>query len=214
MSKDWQPKIELWNIDDLIPYELNVKKHEKTQIAAIAAAIQRHGWDVPIVVDRDGVIIKGHGRRLAAKELCLKKVPVIKRSDLTPDQVKAARLADNRVALSDVDPEMLRAELATIEEDLTGIFDAKELEFLNADLGEMRTDAFVTDMDAVVSDQKEDLGKRADAAAKARVPLSKAFGFKDIPTTGQLAITKMMAAAELATGLKNEEALIAWADGL
>lgn len=212
--KAYKPKLEHRSVADLIPYETNVKKHDKDQVKKIAEAIRRHGFDVPIVVDKDGVIIKGHGRRLAAIELGMEKVPVLVRDDLSPDQVKAARLADNRVALGDVDPEMLRAELASIDEDLTGIFDAKELEFMDADLGEMRTDVFVTDMDAVVAEQKADIEGRVEAASKARVAVGKAFGFKDIPATGQLAITKLMAFVESKTGLKNEEALIAWAAAL
>jgi hypothetical protein len=212
--KAYKPKLEHRAVKDLIPYDNNVKKHDKDQVKKIAEAIRRHGFDVPIVVDRDGVIIKGHGRRLAAIELGLEKVPVLIRDDLSPDQVKAARLADNRVAIGDIDPEMLRIELATLEEDMKGIFDAKELEFMDADLGEVNTGVFVTDMDAVMTEQKADLDARADAAAKSRVAVSKAFGFKDIPATGQLAITKLMAKAESETGLKNEEALIAWAGAL
>jgi ParB-like chromosome segregation protein Spo0J len=208
-------KLEMWDPQELIPYDLNAKKHDKAQITRIANAIKRHGWDVPIVVDRDGVIIKGHGRRLAALELGLKKVPVIRRTDLTPEQVKAARLADNRVAIGDFDPEKLRADLADIDlAELEGIFDDKELQFTTADLGEMSTDVFSTDMGSVIEQQQSEVSDRMDAAGKARVSLARAFGFKDVPTTGQKAIATLMSKAEAATGLKNEEALIAWASSL
>jgi hypothetical protein len=207
-------KVELWPIEQLIPYELNVKKHEKAQVAKIAEAIKKHGWDVPIVVDRDGVIIKGHGRRLAALTLGLEKVPVLQRKDLTPAQVKAARLADNRVAISDIDPEMLRAELAGIEDELKGIFDDKEMDFMAADLGTMNTDAFVEDMDQVLEDQAASIESKVEAAASSELPIAKVFGFAKIPAAGQIAITTMMAKAEAATGLKNAEALVAWAASL
>lgn len=208
-------KIEMWPIDRLIPYENNVKKHELAQVSKIAAAIQRHGWDQPIVVDKNGIIIKGHGRRLAGMELGLKNVPVIVRSDLSDEQVKAARLSDNRVAMSDYDPEMLRLELASMEEDMSGIFDDKELEFLDADLGSMDSDAFVTDMDSVVAEQKADLDSRADAAACATVPIAKAFGLKTVPVSAQLAINRLMAkvtAGGLAAGVEGGDALALWID--
>ena len=202
-------KIEMRNVEDLIPYELNAKKHEKDQVAKIALEISRHGWDVPIVLDRHGVIIKGHGRRLAAIELGMTKVPVVVRTDLNPEQVRAARLSDNRVAISDLDPEVLRAELATLEADMKGIFDDKELDFGTADLGMMNDDVFDTDMDAVLESQKKEVGEKSAAAMdpETRIPLSRAFGFKDVSAAGQFAINKLMARAEAATGRSGDAAL-------
>ncbi|MFH3639762.1 ParB/Srx family N-terminal domain-containing protein, partial [Acinetobacter baumannii] len=81
-------------VDDVKPYELNAKIHSEEQVAKIAESIARFGWDQPIVVDKNGVIIKGHGRRLAAIKLGLIEVPVLVRDDLNEEQVKAARLAD------------------------------------------------------------------------------------------------------------------------
>lgn len=207
-------KIVLRAVKDLIPYEANAKLHDKTQVAKLAEEIRRRGWDVPIVVDKHGVIIKGHGRRLAAIELGLEQVPVLVRYDLNPEQVRAARLADNRVAMGDYDSELLKVELMELGDELRGIFDDKELEFLAADLGTMNTDAFVTDMDAVVTDQKADLEQRAEAAVATTITVAKAFGFKDMPAAGQIHITKLMARAEAATGLKNGEALAAFAAAL
>lgn len=207
-------RIEVWPIGNLTPYETNVKKHERDQVARIAEAIQRHGFDVPIVVDQHGVIIKGHGRRLAAIELGMTHVDVIVRDDLTPDQVRAARLADNRVAQGDLDTEMLQAELLRIDEDLTGIFDAKELEFAKADLGDMNMDAFVSDMDQVVTDQRADMEARAETASTERVTLARAFGFKDVPANACIHITRLVAKAESATGLKEGEALAVYAASL
>ncbi|WP_416663388.1 phage tail protein [Acinetobacter baumannii] len=84
----------MWIVDDVKPYELNAKIHSEEQVAKIAESIARFGWDQPIVVDKNGVIIKGHGRRLAAIKLGLIEVPVLVRDDLNEEQVKAARLAD------------------------------------------------------------------------------------------------------------------------
>lgn len=203
----------MWPVGDLIPYELNAKKHDKAQVAKIAASINKFGWTQSIVVDKDGVIIIGHGRRLAAIELGLAHAQVIQRNDLSADQVKALRLADNRVAISDIDPELLRMELSGLEEDMTSFFDEKELDFMGADLGSMDEGAFVTDMGAVLADQKADIDDRTEkaAGAGARIPVAKAFGFKDISAAGRLAITNLMSKAEAATGLKNDQALVAWA---
>lgn len=210
------PKIVMWPVGHVIPYETNVKKHPAEQVAKIAESITRFGWDQPIVVDKHGVIIKGHGRRLAAISLGKAEVPVLVRADLTPEQVKAARLADNRAALSDIDPEMLRAELVSLGEALTaqldGIFETKELDYLVADLGAINTDAFVEDMGKVVDDQKKDVDKRLDNVKGGRVPVVKALGFKDLPAAGQIVVSSLMARAEATTGLTGGEAFLAWAE--
>ncbi|OAD82887.1 hypothetical protein ATN89_17550 [Comamonas thiooxydans] len=208
-------KIEKWDIHALIPYELNAKKHDKAQVKAIAASIQRFGFDQPIVVDQFGVIIKGHGRRLACLELGMTEVLVLVRYDLTPDQVKAARLADNRVAIGDLDTQKLTADLAEFNTELLGgIFDAKELDFGTADLGAIDTSAFMEDMDDVLQEQEAELTKRTAAAAEARVTLARAFGFKDVPTDTARGIAKMLAIAEKTTGETGAAAFSKWVQEL
>lgn len=91
-------KSDTWAIEKVKPYEKNAKKHPSKQVELLAKLISEHGFDQPIVVDKAGVIIKGHGRLLAAQHLKLKAVPVIVRDDLTLAQVRAARIADNKVA--------------------------------------------------------------------------------------------------------------------
>lgn len=91
-------KIEMRPVGSVKPYGKNAKKHPPEQVEKLARIIERHGFDQPIVVDASGVVIKGHGRLLAAKALKLAKVPVVVRADLTPAQVREARIADNRVA--------------------------------------------------------------------------------------------------------------------
>jgi hypothetical protein len=206
-------KVELWDIDKVKPYERNSKKHPKEQIAKIAASIKMTGWDQPIVVDKGGVIIKGHGRRLAAIELGFKQVPVLVRDDLTPDQVKAARISDNRAALSDIDTDLLKAELAELNgmiDELKGVFDVKEIDFLNVDtdLGTMLDNSFITDIDEAVNEQEENTKAHVEGLAQRRVPLSKVFGFKDIAGEGEIVIKRFMALAEHKTGLQADAALI------
>lgn len=200
--------------NEIIPFELNSKKHPKEQIAKIAESITKFGWDQPIVVDRHMVIIKGHGRRLAALHRGDAKVPVLVRKDLTPEQVRAARLADNRSAISDLDPDMLRREMAGIEDQLKGIFDDKELTFVAADLGTIDASVFVEDMGQVLADQKESIDAKTATAAGAEVPIAKAFGFSKIAAAGMHAITTLMAKAEAATGKKGADALVDYAASL
>jgi DNA modification methylase len=102
---------------ELKPYARNNRKHPKEQIDKLAKQIAAHGWDVPIVVDKDFVIIKGHCRWKCAKQLKLKTVPVVVRDDLTPEQCNAARLADNKLSeLAEVDMEAIQTELDALKE--------------------------------------------------------------------------------------------------
>ena len=102
---------------ELTPYAHNAKTHPDEQIDKIAGSIAEYGFDQPIVVDADGVIIKGHGRRLAAVRLGLASVPVIVRDDLTPAQVKAARLLDNKSAESEWDLDQLVIDLQALKDE-------------------------------------------------------------------------------------------------
>ena len=92
-----QMKIQMMPPEDLIPYERNPRRNDKA-VDVVANSIREFGFRVPIIVDRERVIICGHTRRLAALELGLAEVPVIVANGLTEDQIRAYRLADNRVA--------------------------------------------------------------------------------------------------------------------
>lgn len=118
---------------ELIPYEGNAKQHPPKQVEHIANSIKRFGFKQPIVIDRDKVVVIGHGRLAAAKELKLDSVPVVYADDLSDDDIKALRLADNKTNESEWDTGKLEEELAALS--IQGIdmtmfgFDAlKELE--------------------------------------------------------------------------------------
>ena len=83
------------NIEDVHPYDKNPRINENG-VEAVASSIKEFGWQQPIVVDRDHVIIAGHTRYFAAKHLNLTEVPVVIAEHLTPEQVKAYRIADNK----------------------------------------------------------------------------------------------------------------------
>lgn len=98
----------------LVPYENNTKQHPPEQVDRIAESIRRFGWWQPIVIDRENVVIVGHGRLAAAKQLMLDRVPVVYADTLTPEQVQAYRLADNRTNESPWDMGKLEEELAAL----------------------------------------------------------------------------------------------------
>jgi ParB-like chromosome segregation protein Spo0J len=90
-------QIETRTLDQIRPYHRNPRKNERAT-QAVAMSIQEYGFSVPIIVDGAGVIIAGHTRYAAAQRLQMEEVPVIVKTDLTPEQVQAFRIADNKVA--------------------------------------------------------------------------------------------------------------------
>lgn len=105
-------------VENLKEYENNPRFNDEA-VDKVANSIKEFGFKVPIVVDKDNVIVAGHTRLKAAKQLKLKEVPVIVADDLTADQVKAYRLADNKVSeFSAWDDALLKFELADIDLDM------------------------------------------------------------------------------------------------
>ena len=106
-------------ITDLVGYENNPRNNKKA-VGAVAESIKRYGFKVPLVVDKNNVIVCGHTRIAAAKRLKMKTVPCIVADDLTPEQIKEFRLVDNKVAEFAVwDLDKLQVELDGITEDLS-----------------------------------------------------------------------------------------------
>ncbi len=102
-------------LKDLKPYEKNPRRNDEA-VKYVAESIKEFGFKVPIVVDKNNVIVAGHTRYKASKKLHLEEVPCIIADDLTPDQIKAYRLADNKVGeIAEWDDELLLEELADID---------------------------------------------------------------------------------------------------
>jgi ParB-like chromosome segregation protein Spo0J len=113
---DLETEADLVSVENIVPYGQNPKEHPQEQIDKIASSIKRFGWDQPIVVDGEGTIIKGHGRYQAAQKLGIDRVPVFEQTDLSEAEVRAARIADNRVAESEWDDDLLGVELELLDE--------------------------------------------------------------------------------------------------
>jgi DNA modification methylase len=150
-------QVQVWSIDRLLPYIRNARTHTDQQVAQVAASIREFGWTNPILVAAEGTIIAGHARLAAARKLKMTEVPVIVLDHLTEAQRRALVLADNRLALdAGWDEEMLRVELASLQEDgfdldIVGFTD-EELEDLLRDPEETRDG--LTDEDSVPDEQE------------------------------------------------------------
>jgi len=107
--------MQLIEIDLIKPYLNNAKKHPTKQIKQIANSIKEFGFNQPIVIDKKNEIIVGHGRYLAARELGLKTVPFVRLENLSKEQVKAYRLADNKLNESEWDLKMVIDELKELD---------------------------------------------------------------------------------------------------
>lgn len=133
-------------IDDLKPYENNPRFNDDA-VQYVANSIKEFGFKVPMVVDKDNVIVAGHTRYKAALELGLKEVPCIIADDLTDEQIKAYRLADNKVS------EKAEWNYELLDEELKNILDINmsDLGFVNVD--DIDLDSFFED---APEDQKEE----------------------------------------------------------
>lgn len=98
-------------IEELTPYERNAKQHDDQQIDNIAESMRRFGFTQPLVIDKDKVVVIGHGRLAAAKRIGLAEVPCIQRDDLTEKQIRELRILDNKLNESPWDVELLATDL-------------------------------------------------------------------------------------------------------
>lgn len=150
------------DIKKVIPYARNPRKNQ-TAISKVASSIKEFGWQQPIVVDNEMIVIAGHTRLLASQQLGLKKVPIVIAGDLSPSQVKAYRLADNRVAEeAEWDAELLTLELKDLlgedyNLDLVG-FSEEEL----ANLLTEKLEDGLTDPDDIPEEPEEPISVAGD----------------------------------------------------
>lgn len=117
------------NVSELVPYENN-PRHNDDAVEYVANSIEQFGFKVPIIIDKDNVIVAGHTRLKAAKKLGMEYVPCILADDLSDEQIRAFRLADNKVGeLAGWDFTKRDEELAKILDIDMSMFSFKEDEF-------------------------------------------------------------------------------------
>ncbi|HCJ8564084.1 TPA: ParB N-terminal domain-containing protein [Escherichia coli] len=200
---------------DLIPYEMNAKKHDEQQIRDLAAAIKKRGFDQPITVDKNDVIITGHGRREAAIFAGLERVPVIVRDDLSDDEVRAKRLEDNRLASIDYDAIKLQKELESLVLDDIEVFGFEERE-LNVLVGsmteEMDTDSLVIDLGEETKRQKDEHTEISREVAAEEVRVVDVLGFKTLPAGSAIVVGDLLAHMEEMTEESGVDAFVAYAE--
>lgn len=143
-------EIKMIKVDELIPYENNPRKNDEA-VKYVMQSIKDFGFKVPIVIDKDNTIIAGHTRYKASQELGLKEVPCIVADDLTEEQVKAFRLADNKVGeLASWDYDLLNMELDDILE-----FNMEDYGFLKQE--DVNLDDFFEEKEQVEEEKKNTL---------------------------------------------------------
>ncbi len=112
-------KIEILKIENLIPYENNAKLHPDYQIEQIKKSIEKFGFNDPIAIDKDNIVIEGHGRLIALKELGYKEVPVIRLDHMTEPEKRAYIIAHNKLTMNtDFDVNILYSEIEEIKNDI------------------------------------------------------------------------------------------------
>jgi len=126
-------KIEYISIEEIKPYNENAKVHKVKQIKQVADSIKRFGFAQPLVVDKNNELIIGHCRLEASKELGYTEVPVLKMEELSDKEVKALRLADNKLNESEWDMALVLPELKALDTDLLRLTGFREDLVLNPD---------------------------------------------------------------------------------
>ena len=152
--------VERWPLERIHEYSDNARIHSEEQIRQIAASMERFGVASPVLVDEDGVLIYGHGRRRAAELIGFDELPVCVARGWTEDEKKAYRLLDNTVPLNaDWDRALLRGELTELK--LSG-FDLKLIGFSTSSLNSLLASPAAKDPDAIPEPPKKPVAKRGD----------------------------------------------------
>lgn len=156
-------KIEYRKVSDLLPYARNARTHSDAQVSQLASSIKEFGFNNPVAVDGEGMILCGHGRVMAAKKLRMAEVPTVCLSHLSDTQVKAYILADNKLALNaGWDNDMLKVELEDLKDsdfdlNLTGFSDEELKDILVEDPTEVQEDNFDSEPPEVAKSQLGDI---------------------------------------------------------
>jgi len=211
--------IEWWPADKIKPYARNTKVHSREQVDKLKRSISEFGLFDPLIVDKEGVIIAGHGRFQALCELGqARSIPVRWAKHLSKNQADAARIAHNKTASNDYDSAFMAEELQrlSMENDVSldalGL-DLHELDFLTEDLGGFNADALADDLDAEIDEQDAETKRKVEEADGDVSPLVKVLGFKAIPVKHERLFRAFAAEIEAETGLTGADAWVEWLNG-
>lgn len=201
-----------WPLEKLIPFEDNAKLHPPEQIDALVKSIKMQGYrNKPIEITPEGVIINGHGRWMALKQMGATQAPCAVIDDMTPDEIRQYRITDNKVGDTGFDNELLKKEVLYLqfesELDMSSWFTEKEFDFLVGDLAEMNLDAITDNLAGDVDGLSSATQNSMDGEKVKLISISKAFGYVSINETDQRSIARLQAHAEGVTGLKEGAAL-------
>ncbi len=160
--------VQIVAISSVKPYGRNPRKIPPKAIKQCAESISQFGWQQPLVVDSDMVLLAGHTRLQAARSLGLTKVPVIIATGLTPEQARAFRIADNRTHdYSTWHFPQLIAELDGLDEDFAAVLDLADWKQI------------IEQFESAHEESALDMGEEADAFLKSEYTLTVVFGSKD-----------------------------------
>lgn len=206
---------EYWDIDKIIPYPKNTKVHAPDKQAKLKASIKADGLFEALILDKDGVIIAGHGRFKALVDLGQLKVPVKHAAHLSKNQADAARIAHNKTSSTDYESDFMAEELRRLADaddvDLHALgLDDHELDFLIEDLGEMNLDAISQALDDDVNQQDADTAEKVTATDASDERLAKVFGFNVIPIAAVKDVKRLIADMEAETGKTGHDAFVEW----
>lgn len=148
MENQTELKIEYVKVADLIPYDKNPRNNTPA-VDACAESIKAFGFGQPIVIDENNVIVCGHTRLAASKKIGLEVIPCIRRTDLTPEQIRAYRVVDNKISeLSEWNEDLLKTEILDLPEFNFGSF-GFDMDDFTTDMGDADTTEDEFDVDAV-----------------------------------------------------------------
>lgn len=212
-------EIQLWRPEKLIPYEKNAKVHDEEHVQKLADSLEELGQITPIVVNKKGVIIAGHGRRLAALKLGLDWVKVIVRDDIDDIEEEQMRLADNATAGLIYDDKLMTKAFKDLNERGVGV--DKIAKATSVDVGDinklLEDPSFAINMDEIsinINSDVEDLANENNQIEEdvdgEQVSLNKAFGFKSIPTHTVRKVNIFVGMIEEETGQSGPDALDTW----
>jgi hypothetical protein len=205
-------------IAKLKEYPNNTKIHSEEDTKKLAATIKANGFTDPILVNKKGLIIAGHGRRLAMISLGYKTIPAFVFKHLTEAQERTLRISHNKATSITYDSEKMAIEVKDLfdmgvkQEDLA--LDAKEFDIMTKDLDVMSDTAFSDDIGDDVEAQNEETHANIAEMDQRMVPVIKALGFKEVPKAAEKTLLEFMTRIEGDTGKKGQEAFCEFVAGV